>query len=330
MSQSLNDRILIAAQTMEAIAFFVQDLNPTLVSSLERLRKNLSRITRAKRKIAWDAIAKEIKILRKNYGAIESDSWFRNLYDQICSYPQYSYISKLNVDQKMFRHYDKVFQRWPHVKPHALVVFDGQTNSTTNQIYEMEGALFDDAKLLLDHAREMHGGIKDFKERSKKEQTKLFSYLRLATISIFTYLEAYLNGIAFDCLQLHSSNLKIGDQDFLQEWDHTKNQQRFVSFDRKIFRYPVIVGKANGKTVDLQNCTAAHNIANQGKSLRDALTHPSPYTDQKTLEPEKLSSQITINLSVVENLYRDAHSYTETIEKALGKDPVHSAPWLYR
>lgn len=330
MPSDLDNRILKAADSLEALAFFVQDLNDNLVSNLANTRTKLDLIPRQKRRSILKALEADIKALRRDYGAIESDSWFRQIFAEARSKTEYIYISKLHVDQKMFRFYEKVFSRWPHIKQHALVVFDAQANSTTSQIYEVEGALYGDAKLVLDHARKMHGGIKDFRRRSRESQIRLFSYLRSATMAVFSFLEAYLNGLAYDCFHLHHQRLSVKDHDLLAEWDSQQQRRRFVAFHEKIFRYPKVVGRMYGKSLDLSGFQAAQRIADKGKLLRDALAHPSPFVDLRGRTPGKLPLVMTLEIGFIEELYRDSGEYVETVERGIGNDPRQSCPWLYR
>src|SRR5438445_9365776 len=116
MPRDRNQKILDAADTLEALAFMVQDLNANLVSHLELTRNRLLQLSKAQRRDLLKALEEEVRILRRDFGAIASNSWFREMYTDFRSRYQYSYISKLNINQKMFRFYDKVFPRWPHMK----------------------------------------------------------------------------------------------------------------------------------------------------------------------------------------------------------------------
>lgn len=325
---SLNEKILLAVDTLEALAFFVNDLNTTLKHNLSGLRANLVRLTRAKRRDLYESLKKDIADLRSTYGAISPDSWFRNMLSIVRQQSGYTYIQKLDIITSMFRNYDKVYPRWPHIKHHAMLIFDGRSEAV-DQIFEFEGALYDDAVVLLENARSAHKGISDFRRREKGNQITMLSYLRSATLSIFTCLEAYLNGLAYDCFQLHHETLSIEDHDLLGEWNSKKKERSFVPFDRKVFRYPAIAGKISGKTIDLSGCKAAHKIANDAKKLRDAMAHPSPFMDPKTHEREKIQLLLTPNLKNVEAIFEAAKEYVMFVETSLGEDPHKSVPWLF-
>ena len=115
------------------------------------------------------------------------------------------------------------------------------------------------------------------------------------------------------------------------EWNSKKKTLQFVAFDKKVFQYPRIVARAQGKKIDLSGCKAAHDIANGGKELRDALVHPTPFIDPKSKQKTKFFNVTgTMRVPVVEGLLESAKEYVRTVEIGLGNDPTKTAPWLER
>jgi hypothetical protein len=257
---------------LEALSFFAQDLNPTLQRNLEHGRANYEGLSYDRLKRLLGAIKRDIKAVRETYGAISDNDFYREQFAILRdkSSKGYGYISKLTIERVMFKKYAQVFPRWPHIKYHAFVIFDGKENATTNQIIQLDDMLWSDAKLMLAHATEIHGGEQDFRKRGK-QQIKLQSYLRAATSAVFTFLESYLNGIAYDCFQLHHDDLEIIDHDLLAEWNSERKTPQFVAFSKKVFRYPVIVAKQNGLEFDTGGLPSAQRIAEDGKTLRDSV-----------------------------------------------------------
>jgi hypothetical protein len=149
-------------------------------------------------------------------------------------------------------------------------------------------------------------------------------------MALFAFLEAYLNGLAYDCFHLHQKGLPTKMRDLLCEWDSQKQKRSFLPFHKKVFRYPAIVAKLWGKTLNLSSCTHAQRIAQKGKMLRDALAYPSPFTDINPAMPAKLPLVMTLDIEFIGELHADSKKYVETVERGIGKDPENSAPWLYR
>jgi hypothetical protein len=321
-----------AVDTLEALYFFTQSLEGQPLADVAGMREHYHDLAKGRRARVFKAILKDIRTLRDLYGAIAPNAYFRELLSAARAQAEegYVYISKMDIESRLFSHYEKVFPRWPHVKEHHLVVFDPKTNRNTRQIFSLEAAMYEDAFALLKLGREAHAGVVDFRKRTDQEQMKFLACLRPAAVLIFHFLEAYLNGIAYDCFQTYHNSLPLDDHDQLAEWDSAKKQRRFVAFEKKVFRYPVIIGNAKGKAVDLSGCKSAHFLAGDAKELRDALTHPSPYDDPKTKEPRKTTLIARLRLELVESVFAAARDYVITVEKALGGDPALTVPWLAR
>lgn len=327
----LNDKIVQALDTLEALYFFTQSLE-VHQDRIETIRHRFRELARRGRQGLLKELRVEIEDIREQSGAIATNSFFRDLLAKARSQAQHGrvYLPKFAIDRQLFRRYEKVLPRWPYVKHHALVVFDPQSARRMNQLFELEGALFRDVRFLLGHARAAHKGIEDFRKRTEHDQHSLHSCMRALVTVIFHFLEAYLNGLAFDCLLVHHDELSRTDHDLLQEWDSEKQRSRFVPFERKVFRYPVVAGKASGKTVDLSECKAAHFLTTEGKELRDALTHPSPYFDPKSRLQRKVSLIANLKLTTVERVFSAAEEYVVTVEKSLANEPEKTVPWIFR
>jgi hypothetical protein len=83
---------------------------------------------------------------------------------------------------------------------------------------------------------------KSFRTRDREAHFRLITMLRSATTVLYHFLEAYLNGLAFDCTHNFHDKLVPGDHDLLTEWNSKTKRQRFVAFDRKLVEYPKVVG----------------------------------------------------------------------------------------
>jgi hypothetical protein len=121
----------------------------------------------------------------------------------------------------------------------------------------------------------------------------------------------------------------VADHDFLGEWDSTKKRRKFVSFDQKVFRYPVVVANAVGRQLDLSGLRPAHRIVQDGKEVRDAITHPSAHFDPTTRDQKKMALLAGLTLTGMESLYQDISEYVLFVERGIGHDANQSATWLF-
>lgn len=129
--------------------------------------------------------------------------------------------------------------------------------------------------VLLARAREQHKGIDDFRERSPEDQARLQSYLRTGMTAIFHFLEAYLNGSAYNCFQTHHDQLSPDDHDLLSERSSVDQRTKFVAFSKKVFAYPAIVARMEGIKLDLAGSKFAHQLADDGGlcEMRSPILH---------------------------------------------------------
>jgi hypothetical protein len=326
----LNEQIETALDTLDALYFFLQSV-PENAERLDWIRQNFKRAARSDRYVFREQLIAEIKSLREKSGATASNGDFVNFFRkaQESGAKSHIFIPKWEIDQSWFTNFAAVIVRWPHVKDHAMLIYDPQDGKVRNQVFELEGALFRDAAFLVEQARKCHKGIVDFRRRAREDQFLLHTYLRTGATVVFHYLEAYLNGLAFDCLVRHHDMLSEADHDLLLEWDRKKARQAFVSFEKKLFKYPLIFGNCLKLKVDLSACKAAHFLASDGKELRDALTHPSPHLDRADRTFRKITLVTTVSFDALEAIFEAAKEYTLTIERALFGLPEETVPWLF-
>jgi hypothetical protein len=318
-------------QTLEALYFFTQGVKGESAEHLEKIRTIQQYLLPYEYSKLVTALQSDIHLLREYYGAVAPDEFYRELLREARAADGKGlvYISKLRVVRDLFSRYEKSIVRWPHIKLHSFVVFEPKVGFQ-NMMFEIDGQLFHDAQFMLYKARQAHGTAKSQRELPPTRHRVLHTLLRGVVTALFTFMEAYLNGIAFDCFQAHHDELEIDDHDFLGEWNATKKQRKFVKFDDKVFGYPRVIAKVKGcQTVDLSAFKPAHRIIKDGKEVRDAITHPSAQYDVDDRTQKKMTLLAGLRLPDLESLYRDVCEYVKFVEEAIGYDPKQSVPWLF-
>ncbi len=323
------NQIVASIDTLEALYFLLKSFEYH-EARLTIIRAEYLHLDQQDQLRTLQELTAEIASIRAQSGALAKDEDYCELLTEARRQQGRAYLSKRYIDSRLFSNYDGVFPRWPHVKLHALVVFDGNTMEDLMNILEIEGSLFDDVCVLLARAREAHKNIDDFRMRSPEDQAQLQSYLRTAATAIFHFLEAYLNGLAYDCFHSHHDQLSLDDHDLLAEWSSAEKRTRFVAFNKKLFSYPVIVARMEGIKLDFSGCRFAHDLTGYGKEVRDSFTHPSHYIDPKTGSQQKLFFITGVNLALVETILGAAQEYVDYVERSLGRDPKETTPWLFR
>ena len=324
------DQLLEEIETLESLYYLVQALDEAGHRHIALLRDLASRPPKHMISRLRTEVRRDIGRIRKETKCSPSDAQIRKLVKGMTT-GEVGYINvpKWFIDKYWFANYSCVFPRWPYVPMHAFVQFqtslDGMSPCST---LVAEGMLFDDAELMWRHVLQITGDGKDFHSRPKDEQRELQSFLRATATAIYRFLEAYLNGIAYNCFQTFHKTIELDDHDLLAEWDSKKKRVGYVPFERKLKDYPVICGRYLERDVHLKEDDDMQLLLGEGKILRDGLTHPSPYTNPKTGELEKSLANIAIKPEQVRRLFRAAARYIRKIETSLGRDPTKSTPWL--
>ena len=149
----IEERITTSIETLEAIYFLLKSYE----ANRERLslgRVLLPTLTEEEKSDFLTELSGELDNIREQAGAIAENDVYRQLLRDARQHVGRAYLSKPFIDSYVFSGYEKVFPRWSHIKPHALVVFDGHTMEDLSNILEVESLLFADTKLLLERFRE--------------------------------------------------------------------------------------------------------------------------------------------------------------------------------
>lgn len=121
-----------------------------------------------------------------------------------------------------------------------------------------------------------------------KSKVKAHAFFRrCAVLAAFYFVEAYLNGIAFDFVFRHGQKVPQQELDFLREWDSNKSREKWVKFRDKLLQYPRIILRAQHPPLTETNCPPLQVIVNEAREIRDSLVHWSPRPDIATGSPVK-------------------------------------------
>ena len=325
----VNQRMEESLDTLEALYFLTQGLDSKGGRDVADIRAHYRELSESVRRKMLGHVRSDIELLRKHYGALAPNDYYKRLRTELGEGNDASaYIGKLRIDSSLFGQYNNALSRRPHVKQHAFVVFHQQKECLTNcSRWTVSYSMM--PQFMIQKARNLLGNESSQLKLSASRHRVLHSVFRAIITALFTFVEAYLNGIAFDCFHSHHDTLDLADHDLLAEWDSAKGRTRFVPFDKKVFRYPVIVAMAEGRTIDLAGFRQAHRIVQSGKDVRDAITHPSAHFDPGIHEQRKIGLLAGLTLPAVEALYQDIHEYVNHVETEIGHNASLSVPWLF-
>ena len=190
-------------------------------------------------------------------------------------------ISKHDIVTLYFSNFAGGIPGWQTLTPHHLIAMDftGEYSLPELRWHLPEAALYEDLCLAVNLAIETQSnGMIGDPIRSKTNGL----YLRTGVLTAYYFVEAYLNGIAFDYYVAHPKDLSARQKDLLLEWNSENGQRQWCSFEKKIREYPKIILSKQHPVITVTSSENLKILLEEGKEFRDAIVHHSPRNDPAT------------------------------------------------
>ena len=154
--------------------------------------------------------------------------------------------------------------------------------------------------------------------------------IRAAVLSAFYFVEAYLNGVAFDFVIRNGKTLSEQEAEFLMEWDGKLNREKWVNFKDKLYKYPRVISGSQHPLLTDSNSAEVKLLLTKAKEVRDSVVHQSPKPDFSTigLPGTKLASFIHLRLADATEIVDASISVVRKLNAALGKNGIN-VDWLF-
>lgn len=248
----------------------------------------------------------------------------------------FGYIPKYVLTQ-LFTKFCAFVPGWDSYPAHALIGFDftGQCDFRgTFQYLLPEAKCYEDMGYAYNQAVLTSVGHLG-KRLSKVENKTHFFYVTSATLSAFYFIEAYLNGLAFDfCYRTGDfGKLTVEQRELLCEWDSKIDRKKFVSFRTKLLQYPKVVLGLNAPPLTETNCEEIRVLSTEAKEVRDSLVHNSPRVELTAVEGKyyaigkKVRAFMGLTLDDATKIVDSAVRLPKRINQMLG-DRGYKLDWL--
>ena len=146
---------------------------------------------------------------------------------------------------EVFAHPERTYKPFESVPAHAMVLayLTKPDRHIPAEIFDwksVEATLFEDMCSLFNLATDKNerAGAVLHGLRAKKEFDAL---LRAATSTALYFVEAYLNGLAYDHYFTKKDKLDEDSKKKLTEWDEKRNRPSYLSLRDKLLQYPRII-----------------------------------------------------------------------------------------
>ena len=333
-ADELKAQILAKCDTLQAILAFNYCLYPDDKVRLDATRNSVSGATKRVLRDMHEHVSDNLAIVARQFGSIkkpkEFAAWF--IEASFASADVLS-VSKAVIDTEFFSSFCDGHQIWKIFPPHLnLCLHFNRVVSKGIPVFDYflpEAILYEDMALAYNEAlaikSELPTGILN---APNIEVKKLNLRLRTTLLSAFYFLEAYMNGIAFDFHYFNKSSLTAEQEDLLLEWDSSKNKRSFVSLERKIIDYPKLILGSKHPPLTVTNCPSLGILLGNAKFYRDSIVHQSPKIADPSEGAEKVRWLLELRLTHVTEVVDAAVGFVLQLDKVLGRYGF-AAAWVH-
>ncbi|MEQ8317766.1 MAG: hypothetical protein RIE77_02255 [Phycisphaerales bacterium] len=230
---------------------------------------------------------------------------------------------------KLFTKYDTVLTNLDEIPLHTFVQFHShgmKDGRTTIELFRVDAAIHENMCSIFNSITDNY----DFKpsydipKRRVKEQRAL---TQACIVGALQFVEAYLNGIAFDHVAMNGDTLDEAELSQLTEWNPDKKRRRSLSLREKLLTYPRIVAGLDRAPIQENNCKEFKYLLQEAKSARDAIVHASPSPDLLALGESKLPAFFASSVEHAKDAVDSAIIVVRRIQRSLGEF-AKPMPWL--
>ena len=279
-ARELRKELLGKCDQLEFLAAFSFQLNKKLKSQLDALRQEVESSSVRRLRGMRDALDHDVTNYSSQVGCgMKPDRLVRFINDEVGTEKAFAFIPKYVLTQ-LFTKFSDFIPNWHSYPAHALIGFDftGQCDFRGTFEYLLpEAKCYEDMGYAYNQAVLSSPGNLG-KRLNKVDNKTHFFYVTSAILSAFYFIEAYVNGVAFDfCYRTgDSSKLTVEQRELLCEWDSKLDREKWVSFRNKLLQYPKVILGLNAPPLTETNCEEIRVLAAEAKEIRDSLVHNSP------------------------------------------------------
>jgi hypothetical protein len=317
----LKTQLAIATLTRKTRVQFMKDYKAIAHSSAGTLSRFVPRLRQ------------NVKELRERFGITASDAYLRDLIIASETSPETHngrllLVPKWQLKEIMpkYEQLDAAFARRPEHAGHYLDVGRYRTVEGTVEVYLLECMLYEEMCALFNAMRRMYTASQS--PSSKMARKTAIALCRASILHAYYFVEAYLNGIAFDYFVTHRSSIDEETRVLLSEWDSEKKRPRPLTLREKILKYVKLAKGVSHPPVQESNCAEMKFLLGRAKDVRDSIVHASPMSEHDDLSASKQQTVFSVGFSDAEGIVDNAINFVRVLEMTLRGD-LKRVYWLH-
>lgn len=310
---------------------FTQQLKKSDADGMAEMLGHIGDTTAHQLRNARDALDENLRRLLETLGCKLRVPALANEYLRfVKSGQKFVYMHKSDIDNIYFTRYEKAWPGWKTLPPHLLIGLDLAAEFILpgqQEWFLPEAALYEDMCFSLNNAVATSPDNRKSPIDKSKVKAHAF-YRRSAVLASFYFVEAYLNGIAFDFALRHGKELSLDELDILREWDSKRGKEKWVKFREKLLQYPKIILQVQHPPLTETNCPELQLIVTEAKEARDSLVHWSPKSGDSTGYASKTSWVLDIKDEKMTRIVDAAVRLVKRLNSEIGQHG-YKLHWLH-
>lgn len=327
-------RAVALQQLREAVAtlWIVTPPDQAEIRRLNDYKNHIKRATKKQLQCIILQIEANIKKIRATHRITAPASTLLALLEMMDTAPPgKSTLLPLYVWGSLFKGGKYPFEGMDACPVHARIALDSSgllyTHSRHPEVYLLEATMFEDMASLFNLAKREYEAAKG-STAGKRVIKRRNALCRSATMAAIHFVESYVNGIAVDYVVTHEPGLDPTTKSVLLDWDFGQNRPRYLSLRDKILQYQRIILGVPHAPLQETNSPEMKTIVETAKLIRDAIAHPSPALDPKTMEPEKERTVLGLDVPQTETVVDGAVALVRRLEETI-HGSLKQVLWLY-
>ena len=333
-ARELRSRIVENCDIIRTILSFNYSLDPCESASLDRIRAAAATATKHELRTLHQNVSDDLLLIARRFGCKQKPREFANEFAAACiASSDLANISKAVIDSDYFSNFGDGHPAWELSPPHLRVIVycNRVVPDRFREIdyFLPEATLYEDMALAYNKAIQLERQPPARTEGADPKVKEFYLYLRTSLLSAFYFVEAYLNGIAFDFHYRKAHSLPSQMSDLLLEWDSKNQRHNFVSFERKVKEYPKIIMGTKDPPFTITNCPSLSLLLGSAKEYRDSIVHQSPKVTDVSQGAIKVRTLLQLRMPQVTEVVDAAVDFVLRLNETLGPE-AFPIPWLLR
>lgn len=259
----------------QALGFIISPPDQDGLVAIKRNKEKIEGANKAQLQSYIQNVSSHIRQRRTEYGVRASGEQLIAFLEKAeAAPPGQVYLPTVSEIREFFEDYTRVWPDSKHMPAHARLFFDPNGRGSFGNVRILEATIYEDMAALWNLLHDKKGLNLD--DCTPKERKTFYALCRSTVTASIYFVEAYLNGLAFDYLTGNTNSLTEEEKGILSDFDFSKNRSRYLSLREKSLKYQRIILQKEHAPLQPNNFQPLKRLLEISESIRSHLAHPAP------------------------------------------------------